>query len=336
MVTITDISKECGVSRATVSKALNGAKDIAPETAQRIRDCAARMGYLPNATARALKLGRSNNIGILFVDKTSSGLSHEFFSHILESVKAEAERAGYDITFISSDIGSFKMDYYEHARYRNCDGVVIASVDFTDPAVVRLASSEIPTVTIDYVFNNRTAVLSDNVLGTERLVRYAYSMGHRKIAFIHGEITAVTQKRMASFRKTCAELGMSVPEDYIVPAVFHDPRSSGLATRKLMALKDRPTCILYPDDYSYIGGMNELEKQGVSVPDDVSVMGYDGIPLASVLRPRLTTYRQPAEKIGMEAAKRLIEQIEHPDIWLPQIVTVAGDLQEGDTVKKRD
>ena len=336
MVTITDISKECGVSRATVSKALNGAKDIAPETAQRIRDCAARMGYLPNATARALKLGRSNNIGILFVDKTSSGLSHEFFSHILESVKAEAERTGYDITFISSDIGSFKMDYYEHARYRNCDGVVIASVDFTDPAVVRLASSEIPTVTIDYVFNNRTAVLSDNVLGTERLVRYAYSMGHRKIAFIHGEITAVTQKRMASFRKTCAELGMSVPEDYIVPAVFHDPRSSGLATRKLMALKDRPTCILYPDDYSYIGGMNELEKQGVSVPDDVSVMGYDGIPLASVLRPRLTTYRQPAEKIGMEAAKRLIEQIEHPDIWLPQIVTVAGDLQEGDTVKKRD
>ena len=336
MVTITDISKECGVSRATVSKALNGAKDIAPDTAQRIRDCANRLGYLPNATARALKLGRSNNIGILFVDKTSSGLSHEFFSHILESVKSEAERSGYDITFISSDIGSFKMDYYDHARYRNCDGVVIASVDFSDPAVIRLASSEIPTVTIDYVFNNRTAVLSDNVLGTQELVRHAYAMGHRRIAFIHGEMTAVTQKRLASFRKTCSELGLNVPEEYILPATFHDPRSSGLATRKLMALRERPTCILYPDDYSYIGGMNELEKQGLSVPKDVSVMGYDGIPLASVLRPRLTTYRQPAEKMGKEAARCLIEQIEHPEIWLPHIVTVAGELIEGDTVLKRD
>ena len=236
MVTITDISKACGVSRATVSKALNGAPDIAPKTAERIREQAKALGYLPNATARALKVGRSYNIGVLFSDTTGGGITHEYFSQILESVKAEAERLGYDITFISKDLGAMSMDYYEHAKYRSCDGVVIASADFQDPAIVRLATSEIPTVTLDYTFDSRTSILSDNVHGMETLVRFVYENGHRKIAFIHGEMTSVTQKRIASFKKTCAELKIPVPPEYIRPAVYHDPRSSGLATRALLAL----------------------------------------------------------------------------------------------------
>ena len=333
MVTITDISRRCSVSRATVSKALNGHSDINAETAAHIRQVAKEMGYLPNATARTLKLGRSHNIGVLFVDKTSSGLGHEYFSQILESVKQEAERSGYDITFISRDIGTLHMDYYEHAKYRNCDGVIIASVDFTDPAVIKLVNSDIPTVTLDYVFDSRSAVMSDNVGGMEELVRYIYGKGHRKIAFIHGETTSVTQKRLASFHKTCAELGLSIPEEYVEAATFHDPKSSGLATRRLLALKDRPTCILYPDDFSFIGGMNELEKQGVSIPGDMSVAGYDGILLSQVLRPRLTTYRQDAEAMGREAAHELVEIIERPKEWIPRQIMIPGRLLTGDTVR---
>ena len=333
MVTITDISQRCNVSRATVSKALNGHSDINAETAAHIRQVAKEMGYLPNATARALKLGVSHNIGVLFVDKTSSGLSHEYFSQILESVKQEAERSGYDITFISRDIGAVPMDYYEHAKYRNCDGVIVASVDFTDPAVIKLVNSDIPTVTLDYVFDSCSAVLSDNVGGMAELVRYVYGKGHRKIAFIHGEITSVTQKRLASFHKTCAELGLTIPEEYIEAATFHDPKASGLATRRLLVLKERPTCILYPDDFSFIGGMNELERQGVSIPGDISVAGYDGIPLSQVLRPRLTTYRQDAETMGREAARQLVEIIERPKEWIPRQTMVPGKLLEGDTVR---
>ena len=101
MVTIADISKACGVSRATVSKALNGASDVSQETARRIRETAKAMGYLPNAAARSLKLRRSYNIGVLFSDKTGGGISHEYFSMILESVKAQAESQGYDIIFIA-------------------------------------------------------------------------------------------------------------------------------------------------------------------------------------------------------------------------------------------
>ena len=332
MVTITDISKACGVSRATVSKALNGASDVSPETTKRIREAAAKLGYLPNAAARALKMGRSYNIGVLFSDETGGGISHEYFSLILESVKAEAERLGYDITFISKDLGQLSMDYYEHAKYRSCDGVVIASADFEDPAIRRLATSEIPTVTLDYSFDSRTSILSDNVQGMDKLVRFVYEKGHRKIAFIHGEITSVTQKRLASFRKVTSELGLRIPQEFIREARYHDPRSSGLATRALLELPERPTCILYPDDLSFLGGMSELEKHGLSVPKDMSVAGYDGIPLSQVLRPRLTTYRQGATEMGTEAARLLVEQIERPETWIPEQVTVEGELLTGDTV----
>ena len=336
MVTITDIAKACGYSRATVSKALNGAPDVKEETVERIQECARKLGYHPNAAARALKVGRSYNIGVLFSDTSGVGLSHEYFSRIFESIKKEAERLGYDITFISKNLGTMSMDYLEHTRYRSCDGVVIASADFHDPAIVRLGESDVPTVTLDYQFDSRTAILSDNVQGVEALVRYVYGKGHRRIAFIHGELTSVTQKRLASFKKTCMELGIQVPPVYILQGVYHDPKSSGLQTRALLALPEPPTCIFYPDDFSYIGGMNELERQGVQVPEQMSTVGYDGIHLSEVLRPRLTTYRQNAERMGAEAARLLIEEIEQPDTWLPQQITVEGQLLEGGTVAEPD
>ena len=332
MVTITDIAKACGYSRATVSKALNGAPDVKEETVERIQECARKLGYHPNAAARALKVGRSYNIGVLFSDTSGVGLSHEYFSRIFESIKKEAEKLGYDITFISQNLGTMSMDYLEHTRYRSCDGVVIASADFHDPAIVRLGESDVPTVTLDYQFDSRTAILSDNVQGMEALVRYVYGKGHRRIAFIHGELTSVTQKRLASFKKTCMELGIQVPPEYILQGIYHDPKSSGLQTRALLALPEPPTCIFYPDDFSYIGGMNELERQGVQVPEQMSTVGYDGIHLSEVLRPRLTTYRQNAERMGAEAARLLIEEIEQPDTWLPQQITVEGQLLEGGTV----
>lgn len=334
MVTIKDISLRCGVSSATVSKALNGSKEISEETAEYIRKVAREMGYLPNATARALKTKRSNNLGVLFVDKTQSGLAHEYFSKILNSFKVEAERSGFDITFISCNLGQTRMTYLEHCRYRNCDGVVIASVDFYDPSVIELVQSDIPTVTIDHVFDNRTAIMSDNVSSVRELVQHVYEYGHRKIAFIHGEDTSVTQKRLASFFKTCEELGLDIPEEYIKPAIYHDPESSRIATKELLSLKERPTCILYPDDYSFLGGMSEIEKNGLQIPNDISVVGYDGINLAQVLRPRLTTWKQDAEAIGREAASQLIKSIEMPKTYIPQQITIPGQLLIGNSVKK--
>lgn len=334
MVKIKDIAERCGLSIASVSKALHGESDLNPETAKRIREVAAEMGYIPNASARLLKTKRSYNIGVLFVDETSSGLEHEYFSAILNSIKDEAEKHGYDITFISHHFGHDHLSFYEHARYRNMDGVIIASVDFRDPEVIQLVDSEIPTVTIDYEFNDVASVVSDNVQGVKDIVNYLVEMGHKKIAFITGDDTSVTQKRVASFYKTCAENKIEVNDEYVKKGRYHIPKVSGEATRELLALKERPTVIMYPDDYSLLGGITEIEKHGLKIPEDVSIVGYDGIKLSRLLRPIITTYVQNSTEIGIQATKKLIGLIENPKITIADRTLVSGRLQTGETVRR--
>lgn len=331
MVSMKDIALRCGVSVATVSKALNGQPDIGEETRRRVEAVAKEMGYMTNASARALKTNRTYHLGVLFVDERRSGLAHEYFSAMLESFKVEAESHGYDITFINHNVGGKRGSYLQHCRYRGVDGVVIACVDFTDPQVRELVDSGIPLVTVDHIFNNRLAVVSDNVIGLEELVRYIHGRGHRKIAFLHGERTTVTQNRLTGFYRACEALDLEIPEEYIRECVYHDPDRCARATRELLELPDRPTCIIFPDDFSFIGGMNVLNEKGLRIPEDISVAGYDGIHLARVLN--LTTYSQNAEKIGATAAERLISLIEHPKTTLIDRIMVPGELLEGTTVK---
>ena len=332
MVSMKNIAQRCGVSVATVSKALNGQPDIGEETRARICAVAEEMGYMTNSAARALKTNRTYNLGVLFVDERRSGLGHEYFSSMLESFKVEAENHGYDITFINHNVGGKPTSYLQHCLYRGVDGVIVACIDFNDPRVRELVDSNIPLVTIDHVFNNRLAVVSDNVSGVEALVRYVYSQGHRKIAFLHGERTTVTMNRLTGFYRACEELGLEIPEEYIRECVYHDPDRCAQATRELLALPDRPTCILFPDDFSYIGGLNALMEAGLRVPEDISAVGYDGIHLARVMR--LTTYSQNTLELGKVAAERLISLIEHPKTTLTDRVMVPGGLLIGTSVKQ--
>lgn len=331
MVSMKDIALRCGVSVATVSKALNGQPDVGEDTRQRVEQVAKELGYLSNAAARALKTNRTYHLGVLFVDERRSGLGHEYFSAMLESFKVAAESRGYDITFINRNVAGKQSSYLQHCRYRGVDGVVIASVDFNDPQVRELVDSGIPLVTIDHVFNHRLAVVSDNVNGLETLVRYIHSRGHRKIAFLHGERTTVTQNRLTGFYRACEELGLEVPEEYIRECVYHDPGRCAKVTEELLQLPERPSCILFPDDFSYIGGMNVLQAHGLRIPEDISVVGYDGIHLARVMN--LTTYSQNVEKLGSIAAERLISLIEHPKTTLIDRILIQGQLLEGSTVR---
>ena len=200
MASLKDLAAECGVSIATVSKALNGQKDVSPKTRERIRQKAREIGYFPNSAAKALKTNESKNIGVLFVDDARSGLTHDYFNHVLDSFKREIELHDYDLTLINCTRTSASgMTCLERARYRGFDGVIIACINFKDPEVAELVASEIPVVTIDYIFNNTLAVLSDNVGGMRGLLHYVYEKGHRKIAFIHGADSTVTQARISSF-----------------------------------------------------------------------------------------------------------------------------------------
>ena len=158
MVSLKTIAERCGVSTATVSKALNDHKDISEETKNRVKQTAEALGYFPNAAARALKTNRSYNIGVLFEEEAGRGLTHEYFSGVLNGLKIQAEKLGYDITFINTSPVGKKLSYLEHCKYRNFDGVVIVCARFQDNEVQELMSSDIPVVTIDYVHYSCSAV----------------------------------------------------------------------------------------------------------------------------------------------------------------------------------
>ncbi len=335
MASMKDISELCGVSIATVSKALNDQSDIGEETRTRIKQVAKELGYFPNSSARALKTKRTYNLGVLFVDEAQSGLTHDYFANVLNSFKKVAEEKGYDITFISTGNGAGKrMSYLERCRYRGFDGVVIACVDFDNPEVAELVRSDIPLVTIDHSFYGRAAVISDNVTGMKELLSYIIGQGHKKIAYIHGADSAVTKNRLSSFFKTAEEMGISVPDEYIKEAAYRSTKEAGEVTKELLELKNPPTCILYPDDFSCFGGMNVIREKGLRIPEDISVAGYDGLRIGRHIEPKLTTLRQDTDAIGEEAAKKLIDLIEKPKTTIIEQIVIGGEVYEGKTVRK--
>ncbi len=329
-----DIARKCGVSVATVSKALNGQSDIGEGTRQTVLAAAKELGYTANAAARALKTNRTFNLGVVFMDLQHSGFMHEYFASLLNCFRIESERRGYDLCFLNCNVGHTNSSYLQHALYRGVDGVAVVCADFQDPLVQELANASLPIVTIDHAYHNRTAVLSDNTDGIMALVCHVWKKGHRRIAYIHGNDTSVTENRLTGFYRACEELGLSVPDDYIRACEYHEPRSCHEATRQLLALENRPSCIFFSDDYSYLGGATAIREAGLSIPEDISAVGYDGIHMAKVLSPRLTTWEQNTEELGRIAADKLIERIEHPRTAMPEHIVVHGRLLEGETVRR--
>ncbi len=333
MATIKDISKKCGFSPATVSKALNGYTDVSQETVELIRRTAREMHYLPNAAARLLKTNMSHNIGVLFVDESHCGLTHEYFSLILNSVKEEAESSGYDITFICEKLGGREVSFLEHCRSRRCDGVVIACVNFESEPVKELVDSEIPVVTIDYQFDGTSCVLSDNEEGAYALTSYLIEQGHTRIAFIYGEQSQVTEKRLKGFHRAMKDHSVPEREEYIRQGRYHEPETARQVTTELLSMGEPPTAIMYPDDFSYLGGMAEIRAFGLSIPEDVSVTGYDGINLSQVVEPHLATWRQNTEEIGRRSVQKLIGTIENREDVQAETISVSGKLLTGCSIK---
>lgn len=332
MITLKDIAKECGVSFSTVSKALKGSPEIGADTIKLVQEKAQQMGYHPNLAARTLRTNRTYDIGVIFEDQTGSGLQHQYFATIFSSLQMTALSKGYEITFMGSS-NKQGFDYFTHCKYRNFDGVAILATDFTRTDIQSLIQSDIPTVTLDYSADGaHSSVMSDNDAGVETLAEYIIARGHRKIAFIHGEDTLVTQKRVEAFHKVVAKHGISIPESYIMEGIYHDPITSGEATDMLVTLSDPPTCIMYPDDFAALGGIRILNNKNLIPGKDVSITGYDGIMLTSMLTPPLTTYRQDGKLIGSLIAEHLISQIDNTESYQPQHSSVCGKLIEGASV----
>lgn len=333
MVSMKDISAVCGVSVATVSKALNDQNDIGQETKKRIRKVAEEMGYFPNTAAKMLKTNRSYNIGVLFNHEDYSGLTHDYYAFVLDSLKNTVEEKGYDITFVNTSIRrTGATSYLEHCRSRGFDGVAIVCTDFYSPEILQLVRGGIPIVTLDHLFNNVCAVMSNNVRGMQDLLTYIYEKGHRRVAYIHGADSAVTQSRLSSFYRTAAQLGLTIPDAYIRMSPYRDTKGTYAETVKLLELREPPTCILYPDDFSAFGGFNAIQERGLRIPDDISIAGYDGIRIARHIEPTLTTLRQDTEELGRQLGEKLLSLIEHPKTTLIETIVVEGHVFEGNSV----
>ena len=332
-VTIKDVAAKCGLSISTVSKAFNNYADISDQTRELVHKAAREIGYYPNAIARTLKTNRSYNLGVLFQAAGRNGLTHGFFAAVLDAFKREGERHGYDLTFISHHIGWAGMTYLEHCRYRNVDGVCVVCADCTNPEVIELVTGDIPCVTIDHVFDGRSCVQSENVAGMQALVDYAAKLGHRRIAYVHGQRpSSVTERRITGYCRGLKAHGIDCPPEYLVESAYDEPESAYQSVIALMRLPQPPTCILLPDDRCCLGALEAAAALGLRVPEDVSIGGFDGSAMMQLIHPRLTTIEQDARQIGARAAELLIARIESPQTAGSETVEVPARLLPGESI----
>lgn len=333
MVTLKDIALHCGVSVASVSKAINHMPGVGQRTAQRIRETAKAFGYLPNAAAQALRTNRSFNIGVILVDDDNHTLLNEFFVLVLEGFKMKMEEEGYDLMLLNRTIGRRKISYLEHCRHSNLDGVFAACTDFSDKELLALAASDIPIVSVDHTYPGHPSVYSDNEGGIYQAVSYAHAQGHRNIALILGGPAGVTDKRLKGYQKALKDLGLEARTEYLKHSRYRDIKRTYEATQQLLALKEPPTCILMPDDYASHGGMLAIKNARLKVPQDISVIGFDGIEYFKYITPRLTTVVQDAMKIGEAAANLLRVAIENKgQAAHVAILTIPTTFIKGETV----
>lgn len=312
MITIYDIAKQAGVSPTTVSKVFNDYSDVSAKTRRKVLETASELGYLPNSSARTLITKRSWTLGVLFMESSGKGIRHPFFSAVLESFKTAAEAKGYDLMFISKFIGGKQTSYLEHCRFRNVDGLVAMLLDPDDSDGKELIASGIPCVFMDYESTQTGTVFSDNINGSYQAVEYLHSLGHRRIAHISGGPHSFAgAKRQMGYAMAMQKLKLRQREDYIAGDGEYFTEGSGYrAMNQLLDLDEPPTAVFAAGDNLAIGAIRAVKERGLTVPGDISIIGFDDIEISAYITPALTTIRQDTAALGTRAAHMLIHSIE--------------------------
>jgi LacI family transcriptional regulator len=315
-VTIRQLARLSGVSIGTVSRALNGYTDVNPETRERIMRLARELDYTPSASARSLVTQRSHVVGV-FLD-TGEGhpdVQHPFFHEVLGGLKSRVGAGGFDLLLFASERpgnGYGPHSYLKRARHHSVEGVVMMGLDAEDPELRRLARAELPCVGVDMQVEGPATevVMSDNVDGAEQAVRHLHALGHRRIATITGMIESRPGiDRLRGFRAALQELGLAYRDEYVAYGDFYF-ESGRAATARLLALPEPPTAIFAAADLTALGAIRAATEAGLSVPGDLSVVGYDDIQIAPHVNPPLTTVRQDKFGLGVAAANALIDLID--------------------------
>ncbi len=332
-VSLRDIARQCHVSVSTVSKALNDRRDISGSKKKEIQKAARELNYVPNYMASALKNRYTKNIGVLLSEKSGEGLMQEHFARILNSFKDTVEERGYVITFLNASNSPNRLSYIRQCRYMKFDGVLVLCADYDQDEVKELFESDIPIVSVDHKTKKHVNVASNQYEDMRRMMKFVFDRGHRKIAYIHGMDGEVTRDRLKAYRNFMEGHGLEIPGEYLYTCTYRDTDRAVALTKAVLALPKRPTCILYSDDLTAVSGLSVMQEMGIRVPEDISLAGYDGISIAKVVRPKITTIRQDTISMGIQAGNKLINRIEFPEADMEgETVTVDGMLEPGESV----
>lgn len=301
-VTIRDVAQRAGVSVSTVSRVLNGhdLKHMRPETKARVLAAIEELDYTPVKAARTLRRQRTQVIGILLPD-----ISNPFFSLLARGVEAVAFEKGYSTLICDSDhLVEKESQYLDILLAEGVEGVVFIPVGRPDMGrIQRFLRRGIKIVVADRRVEGLPMVQADNCGGSAALTRYVIQLGHRRIAYLAGprEVSSA-EERLAGFLSAMEEEGLSP----VWLRYGHFTFESGYhLTRKLLN-QCTVDAILTGNDLMAVGAIRAAEEFGLRIPDDIGVAGFDHIPLADLVKPKLTTAEVPASQIGQEAARQLL------------------------------
>ena len=321
-VSIKDIARLAGVSHSTVSRALRRSPLIPSETAERIRRIAESQGYSPSAVARGLVTNKTEAIGVVV-----TSIADPFNGEVVAGIEELANEQGYTVILANSNADPDReVSVVRGFQARRVDGILVASSRVGALHTPLLSELQIPIV----LLNNQHpsafvhSVRFDNETGAYQAVRHLVELGHRNVAYLGDRFGLHSDsERYAGYCRMMAEAGLEVNESLITRA-DGKPTGARLAAQQLFSSKPTPTAIFCYNDMTALGVLSEAAVQGISVPESLSVVGFDDIFFASYLNPSLTTVRQPMKEMGRCAMQLLLALLRKEET--ERAILVEGEL----------
>ncbi len=304
-VSIKDVAREAGVSITTVSRALNGYMDISESTKKKIYAVVKQLDYVPNTNARSLGGIEETNIALLTSELTSTDKSGMVYG-LLCGLSGQCTEQGYEFMLLATNLAKQqKLSFNQLCKKKNLSGVVVAGLKTGDPYHKEIMESNIPCVGIDMQMHGskKCSVSIDNIKAAKEAVSYLVQLGHKKIGMINGSKEAdVSGQRYSGYVSALIDSGISLKLDYMINCDFLEP----VAYEKTKQfLKDYPeiTALFCASDLMAIGAIKAIKELGKRVPEDISVVGFDDIPVSEYICGGITTIRQNPMYLGNESGK---------------------------------
>lgn len=309
-LTIRDIARLSGVSRSTVSLVLNNDTRISDDTKKRVQAVIRRSGYEPNAMARGLARRRAGMVAVVVPRTSSHVFSDYYFSEAISGIGDLLAARGYRMLIeMATEQFVREETYHKIFREGQVDGMLLIGTLTTDEFVRELGSL-FNVVLVNSTFEDLPSVYADNYQGAREMMNHLAGLGHRRIGYIGGlDITTVGFDRNRAYRDGVVAAGADQDDRLVAWGNFSE-ESGYLAARELLDRRPRPTAVFAANDMMAIGCLRAAEEVGLRVPQDLTVTGADDVSLASYVRPRLTTIRQPMYEIGRLATQSLLHEAE--------------------------